>query len=466
MERIRSWEKECSAHKKCALSPTRKVPGRWPELPTRILELRSDDPNRLRLVDGKGKTGPYVALSYCWGISQALTTTKLTLAQRRREIVLGDMPQTLQDALFIAQQLGIPYIWIDALCIIQDDKSDWQKEAALMGTVYRNSHLTIAASNAPTSSAGFLHPRKPSHKLQLQLHSQDQVVSTLYLQPRRGLSRAQDSLKDEPLMSRAWTLQERYLPWRSLHFGKDQMYWECEDGLFSESGDWTVRNVGMNDLLDRSMDRLGEPKDAISQNVSYFGWYFMMEIYSQRNITYGRDRLPALSGIARYMATRSQDKYCAGLWWKDIRVGLLWTAKHFLRQPSEWRVPSWSCLALDGLIEFRGLYRVGDSLAIWKGCDMVLAGDDMFGEVLSGSIILEAPLCPVIFMEEEKYSSQKRENAVTLTLDFGNGFGPGNGFLDVQDYLVNSTFVILLAQFESDARNGVSQPLMVSYFGG
>jgi hypothetical protein len=235
------------------------------------------------------------------------------------------------------------------------------------------------------------------------------------------------------------------------------MYWECEQGLFSESGDWTVRNVGMNDLLDRSMDDLGEVSDALSQNVSYFGWYFMMEIYAQRNITYGRDRLPALSGIARYISTQFQDKYCAGLWWKDIRVGLLWTAKHFLRQPSEWRVPSWSCLALDGLIEFRGWYRAGDSLAIWKCCDMVLANDDTFGEVLSGSITVEAPLCPVISLEEDQNSSHKRENAVSLTIDFGNGFGPGNGFLDIRDYHVNSTFVILLAQFESDVRDGVSQ---------
>jgi hypothetical protein len=128
VERIRGWEEECRAHKKCALSPTRKVPNKWPELPTQILELLSDDLNRLRLVEGKDKTGPYVALSYCWGVSQALTTTKLTLTQRKKEISLVDMPQTLQDALFITQQLGIPYIWIDALCIIQDDKAIGRKK--------------------------------------------------------------------------------------------------------------------------------------------------------------------------------------------------------------------------------------------------------------------------------------------------------------------------------------------------
>jgi hypothetical protein len=95
-------------------------------------------------------------------------------------------------------------------------------------------------------------------------------------------------------------------------------------------------------------------------------------------------------------------------------------------------------------------------LAIWKCCDMVLASDDKFGDVLSGSITVEAPLCPVISWEEDIHSSHKRKNAVRLTIDFGNGFGPGNGFLDIRDYHVNSAFVILLTQFGSDVRDGVS----------
>lgn len=114
------------------------------------------------------------------------------------------------------------------------------------------------------------------------------------------------------------------------------MYWECETGFYSEAGDWAVGNVGLHDLLDSMMDDFDESDD---EPASYFGWYYMLEIYSQRNITFGKDRLPALSGLASWMATRFEDQYCAGLWWKDIRVGLLWRAKTFLERLKEWRAP-------------------------------------------------------------------------------------------------------------------------------
>jgi hypothetical protein len=138
-----------------------------------------------------------------------------------------------------------------------------------------------------------------------------------------------------------------------------------------------------------------------------------------------------------------------------MRVGLLWCAKTFLERPKEWRAPSWSCISLEGPIEFQGMYRAGDSLANWKNCRMTLTGTSPYGGVLWGAIELEAPLYPVIFMEKATSLASNRENAASLTINFISRFGPGNGFLNLELFDANTTFVLLLASIESEETPGV-----------
>ncbi|OCL09511.1 hypothetical protein AOQ84DRAFT_220794 [Glonium stellatum] len=223
---------------------------------------------------------------------------------------------------------------------------------------------------------------------------------------RSPTHRNEDPLRQEPLMSRAWTLRERYLSHRILHFGTDQMFWECDSGLFSESGNWTARYTGLNDALDVVLDEAGT------------FWYLLLETYSVRKITYGRDKFPALSGLVDEFRRRFNDQYVAGLWWKDMCVGLAWVARGFLKQPSEWRAPSWSWAHQDGPVKFNGSYRVGDSLVVWNDFHIRTASEDPCGEVLKGSITLQAPSCPIWFLDPSNKHSFGQENEACATIKF------------------------------------------------
>jgi hypothetical protein len=149
-------------------------------MPTRVLDLTSlpsrqdmaGDPHNWRQLFKDrscklrpmtpGTTGRYVALSYCWGKSLAYTTTSGKLAAHQQDggIAFAQLPKTLQDALLLTRYLGLDFIWADCLCIIQDDKADWEQEAARMAGVYSNAYLTVAATRAAHCGEGFLQARK------------------------------------------------------------------------------------------------------------------------------------------------------------------------------------------------------------------------------------------------------------------------------------------------------------------
>lgn len=104
-------------------------------------------------------------MSYCWGERQNLVTTTLNLAIRRSGIPWPHIPQTLRDAILFAHHPGIHYIWIDALCILQDDMGDWMREASKMGEIYRNATLTLSATSSPNVSSGIFQSRPAFAKL-------------------------------------------------------------------------------------------------------------------------------------------------------------------------------------------------------------------------------------------------------------------------------------------------------------
>jgi hypothetical protein len=126
--------------------------GERPILPSRVLDVGpSDGSQQPFLHESRGQVGDYVSLSHRWGGSTMLTTTMRDINQRKSEITLKSMPKTFQDAVFVTRALGISYLWIDSLCIVQDSLGDWEKEAELMGQVYKNATLTIAAETRAAS---------------------------------------------------------------------------------------------------------------------------------------------------------------------------------------------------------------------------------------------------------------------------------------------------------------------------
>lgn len=208
-------------------------------LPTRVIDVGSatQDPH---LHISNGETGRYVTLSHCWGGSSPITTTTDTIGSRTMGIQLCTLPKTFQDAVLITRDFGVRYLWIDSLCIIQDSGEDWEREAARMGEVYANGYVMLAADSSENchggcfpQTAGLTQGSFPiavegpcgrNSKVYCQLTNvltddRGEVCHRLY-DPQSGFRR-------NALDTRGWTLQERILAPRILHFGKSEIGWEC-----------------------------------------------------------------------------------------------------------------------------------------------------------------------------------------------------------------------------------------------
>ncbi|OCK83770.1 HET-domain-containing protein, partial [Lepidopterella palustris CBS 459.81] len=225
----------------------------------------------------------YVTLSHCWGppTKRPLRTTTSNISQHLQEIPWHALPPTFQDAITLCAEVGIQYLWIDSLCIVQDDVADWAEESVKMGRIYEEAHFTIAASSASDSS---------------QAHS---VFA--YIEPE-----LEKDLSGAPLNDRAWVMQEYYLSRRTVHFTQNGLIWTCKDQMVptrryitSEFGDFWVK--------------------AFEHD-----WSALVSSYSKRQMTYKSDKLVALQGLEELFRERDNKTYCYGLWLEDLPQDLLW----------------------------------------------------------------------------------------------------------------------------------------------
>jgi hypothetical protein len=237
----KAWLHECqTSHITCQLKDL-------PQLPTRVIDVGQDDLDVPRIVTSHGVKASYVALSHCWGGNIPLLLTTETIADFQKALPLPELSQNFRGAIQITQKLGIRFLWIDSLCILQNSKLDWQSESRQMGRIYRDSTLTIyAAAAADRSTAGILCQKtrqysrlpKPAYiALQPRSHDLDQeqqFVKVSWLPPE------QEDLKsiysDSPLYSRGWCLQESILAPRQLIYGARQLYWRCQAEYQSADG--------------------------------------------------------------------------------------------------------------------------------------------------------------------------------------------------------------------------------------
>lgn len=200
-------------------------------LPRRVLAFHASPEGHVvvKLQEDVQGRGQYAALSHCWGEQQTCTTTKYTLEQRKTGITWEHIPQTFQDSIVYCLKLGINHLWIDALCILQDDVEDWQSESAKMADIYQNSYITLAATVAKDSNVGCwttTEETRPEYELSAVPESFPRVLV------RERLYHWTDPLTDAsmsryPLISRGWVFQERILSPRILHFCGQELVWEC-----------------------------------------------------------------------------------------------------------------------------------------------------------------------------------------------------------------------------------------------
>ncbi|KAF2114136.1 heterokaryon incompatibility protein-domain-containing protein [Lophiotrema nucula] len=236
------------------------------QMPRRLLRIQNETHETLLLVDSSSlPTGiAYFTLSHCWGDVQPLTLTASSESELRSGIPVGKLPKSFRDAVEITQLLGVSYIWIDSLCIFQDDLDDWEAEAAAMPAVYSNALCNIAATAAKNSSIGlscerFSMAEKPFPVETQWFQRPDSLTLSSWLKnwwKKRTRSTSQSWLKERhpkvgnrfvlvrnqwmddveygTLNSRAWVMQERFLSRRIVHFTSSQIFWECVEGVSSE----------------------------------------------------------------------------------------------------------------------------------------------------------------------------------------------------------------------------------------
>ena len=184
-------------------------------------------------------------------------------------------------------QLGIRYLWVDSLCIIQDSAKDWEAESSQMTDIYGGATITIFADGAADDNAGMICPSENAHESRL--------IS--------GDASSFERLVDQTLLStRAWIFQERFMSRRILHITSEQMVWECRSCHIAESAPSSPEN-GAPWLRGLVMTLRG---DILSQSELMDHWPKLVEEYTRRKLTLGKDKLPALSGLAKYIATRTE----------------------------------------------------------------------------------------------------------------------------------------------------------------
>lgn len=349
----------------------------------------------------------YAALSHCWGKIILQQTTKETLSAQLMRVRFEDLNQTFRDAVIIARGLGINYLWIDSLCIIQDDKTDWEIESAKMGDIYRQATLTIAAAASSDGSGGCFKARRPPVVEQIQMRQTSSTGEEGTMQIGVWTGDFIRAVSNGPLNSRGWVLQERILASRTIHFAREQVYWECDQMTLGEDGRQHFHSDSLRHILS-PFPHLHPQYLASKQSQKQFiydRWYAVVENYTSRNLTKSDDIFPALSGISKALARMTADRYLAGLWQSMLHVGLLWQAKGrnwgSLSRPRTPRAPSWSWAAVDGPISYLASSRIRHTSLEFAAivihdahCEIV--GENPWGSVKTGLIRLTGIIKPAI----------------------------------------------------------------------
>ncbi|KAF7920703.1 hypothetical protein EAE99_007997 [Botrytis elliptica] len=371
LERCRStiqrWITDCdNQHSTCKLG--RDTEARFP---SRVIDVLGEDGNSVILVekvDIAENTGPYTTLSHCWGKSQFIQTRKRNFFRHKKGIPWKSLPKTFQDAITIVRTLDIRYIWIDSLCIIQDNPDDWNKQSVLMADVYANSYLNIAATGSSDSRGGCFRDRSVKYNSSnsfaitphlVSMEDRQQASKKIYVRPsfedvhHRFIAptREQFNSSDDgttPLLTRAWGFQERQLAPRTVHFHPSEMLMECKAGLRCECT-----------ILDRIYARIqrnlpSHDLNVLDENEVLGKWFETVEEYSRLHLSYPSDRLVAIAGVATIFQKRLKCRYLAGLWQCDITRSLLWSVSGSVHTKSDKSLsrsrtsvaPSWSWASL------------------------------------------------------------------------------------------------------------------------
>ncbi|KAH7311451.1 heterokaryon incompatibility protein-domain-containing protein [Stachybotrys elegans] len=399
MEFARQCIRQCqNEHPRCAKLPTRYTP-------TRVLDLGENDGSVIKLLcDSDASSAGWAALSHCWGTE---TKPPMLNAKNLQDWISGidrsALPPTFSNAVDVCRALSIRYLWIDSICILQDDPKDWEREATRMGDVYQHAELVIVGASSKGPEVPFLGPREDewgTKTFHFETPFGDRLP--LHVRKRRILAAPLDQghydppftdhwatwKQAGPLYSRGWCFQEAYLAGRALHFAPGSLIYQCKTHRRSQE----------------SMPPYSLVYPGTFEEVSdYRKWHLLVKLYTARQLTFASDKLPAVSGLAVSMPQAGGSRYLAGLWSESLLVDLLWhvsptgnrSKTPMAYPPSEHRAPSWSWASVKQGVLWNE-YKNFEPLAQVMEAKCSVTEAAPFGAVSGGHLKLKARLKPCI----------------------------------------------------------------------
>jgi hypothetical protein len=362
---IRGWISSCVAgHSRCRRSLSGRTLNDYKNpqrLPTRLIEVTP----KVRLRETGGQHGQYLALSYCWGTGAQgpqtpnTATTQANLDSFYDDVPLDALAPTVRDAILLVQRLGFRYLWVDALCIIQGDAADWERESRQMAQIFENALCTIVALGADHAGEGLFLSGNDSQPPE----GREEAIIPCRANNRRVLGYASITAWQHPgregrlspigdfiharWSKRGWVLQERMLSRRMLYFGRGQIYWSCMKRMIHEDGiDYEHSNIRFCSphhlkswflaltlstvpIIGQLGKAVWEDKHLCLEQI----WVYLIADYSRCNLTVESDKLMAVAGLASALSHRSGMTYFEGLWVETACFGLAWRAESASKFP-------------------------------------------------------------------------------------------------------------------------------------
>ena len=429
---IKQWLDQCRTHKKCSdVLPLTN-------LPTRVIEVApadsTNDPPCLRSTTGL--KGSYLALSYCWGSNQNYVLTSKNIKKLMQGMEVRMLPQTILDAIEVTKQLGFQYLWVDALCIMQDfaeeaARHDMKRELATMDQVYKGATITIVAACSPSVMHGFLRDRPESGQTSFDIPCRldSEQFSVVHVQEN-----VVHNDESEPTNARAWTFQEALLSPRLLIFASHTLQWQCRTLTCNFGGSYHSPAPSAAPRLPSPQALLGDGGGQINQSWADIPhavlqrWLIAVRSYSTRKSSLSSDKLPALAALAASYSLVFGPVYHAGIWARSAVQQLCWCSpdrRRFFTKPAQYRAPSWSWAALDGPVYFPSflLSGKGSVCTPFPGFDIVewkthpKTASLPYGEVTGGKLTVKTVLRDAVFDPSESPTLQFKADAQNIVSD-------------------------------------------------
>ena len=411
---IALWLQHCKKHIDCGGVSL------YTNLPSKVVEVAPvGSPGVPRLRSTTGLRGSYLALSYCWGRDQSYVLTTNNIEVLMKELDVKRLPQTILDAIKVTKTLGFRYLWVDALCIMQDSaeaaaQRDMNQELARMDQVYKNATMTIVAACVPSVTDGFLKDRPGSGQSRFDIPCRLGPKQFCAVHIQEHMMYDDDH---EPINTRAWAFQEQLLSPRLLIYASHTLQWQCRTLTCNLGGSYHAPNWSsaprlpsmQNLLLDCPKQRqicrqvnLDIPHPILQH------WLRAMTSYSSRKFSLSSDKLPAISGLAVSYAPIFGPEYFAGIWARSAVQQLCWRnpdSRFFFMRPTQYRAPSWSWAALDGQVYFPSFRLTNNaSICVPYHCFKIVewqirpkAVNFPYGEVTAGKLTITTVLRAATF---------------------------------------------------------------------